>query len=237
VRWVRYSGFYSGADLLGACLASYEMLDGSTVTSCNGGLSGLGETGDARVPKLIGVGCVDMNLVVDLPTLEAHPGYSDFWSLVQSDMTQCTRITLTEDQMEALRGEVGASSMCGTSAAAAAAAAEDEEKGEDDDDAGAAIGAVVAIVLIGGGIVAGICVYKKTCGKAKEAPPAATPAPTVSATAQPGAAYGAAVPQAAAQPTVVMAGTQMTQPMAVAQGVVVGMPNQPAAIPMGQVMA
>ena len=50
MRWVRYSGFYSGADLLGACLASYEMLDGSTVTSCNGGLSGLGEASCPLLP-------------------------------------------------------------------------------------------------------------------------------------------------------------------------------------------
>ena len=47
---MRYSGFYSGADLLGACLASYEMLDGSTVTSCNGGLSGLGEASCPLLP-------------------------------------------------------------------------------------------------------------------------------------------------------------------------------------------
>ena len=62
-------------------------------------------------------------------------------------------------------------------------------------------------------------------------------APSLFGGMAPAAAQPGMTPGIAGQPTVVMAGTQMTQPMAVAQGVVVGMPNQPAAIPMGQVMA
>ena len=67
------------------------------------------------MPKLIGVSCVDMNLVVDLPTLRNTVGYADFWSLVQSEMTACPRNSLTERQMETLRAEVGASTVCGSS--------------------------------------------------------------------------------------------------------------------------
>ena len=33
-RWVEYADWYTGETLLGACLASYEMLDGSTTASC-----------------------------------------------------------------------------------------------------------------------------------------------------------------------------------------------------------
>jgi len=78
------------------------------------------------VPKLIGVGCVDMNLVVDLGpklgqpgypeagTLRAHPEWDTFWAKVESDMAVCPRIELTKGQMETLRGEAGgASAMCG----------------------------------------------------------------------------------------------------------------------------
>ena len=71
MRWIEYDDWYTGERLLGACLASFEKESVGAATSCNGGLSGLGETGDARVPKLIGVGCVDMNLVVSLTDLKA----------------------------------------------------------------------------------------------------------------------------------------------------------------------
>ena len=67
------------------------------------------------MPKLIGVSCVDMNLVVDLPTLRNTVGYADFWSLVQSEMAACPRNSLTERQMETLRAEVGASTVCDSS--------------------------------------------------------------------------------------------------------------------------
>ena len=113
LRWTKYNDYYTGQELLGACLASFELESSGAKTSCNGGLSGLGEQGDSRVPKLIGVGCVDMNLVVDLPTLESHAGYADFWAKVQNDMKACPRKSLTVDQMETLRAEAsGASARC-----------------------------------------------------------------------------------------------------------------------------
>jgi len=126
LRWTLYNDYYTGQQLLGACLASFELESANSATSCNGGLSGLGENGDSRVPKLIGVGCVDMNLVVDLGpelgqpgypeagTLRAHPEWDTFWAKVESDMAVCPRIELTKGQMETLRGEAGgASAMCG----------------------------------------------------------------------------------------------------------------------------
>ena len=77
VRWIQYADYYTGATLLGACLASFEKESHTSPTSCNGGLSGLGEQDDARVPKLIGVGCVDMNLVGSLEQLALQPEYTD----------------------------------------------------------------------------------------------------------------------------------------------------------------
>ena len=114
LRWTLYNDYYTGQELLGACLASFELESANSKTSCNGGLSGLGEQGDTRVPKLIGVGCVDINLVVDLPTLRAHPGFDDFWAKVQQEMKACPMVKLEEGQMETLRNEAGGTSaMCG----------------------------------------------------------------------------------------------------------------------------
>ena len=114
LRWTLYNDYYTGQELLGACLASFELESANSKTSCNGGLSGLGEQGDTRVPKLIGVGCVDMNLVVDLPTLRNHANFTDFETKMEQEMKACPMVELTEGQMETLRNEAGGTSaMCG----------------------------------------------------------------------------------------------------------------------------
>lgn len=91
-----YNDAITGTKLLAACMAGYEMLDGSTATSCEGGLQGLGEAGDARTPQLLGVGCIDMNLVVSLDVLEADPNYADFQTEMERQSKLCPRATVTE---------------------------------------------------------------------------------------------------------------------------------------------
>jgi hypothetical protein len=114
-----YNDAITGTKLLAACMAGYEMLDGSTATSCEGGLQGLGEAGDARTPQLLGVGCIDMNLVVSLDVLEvispnhllpsyslqASPpnlleqgrtDYADFQTEMERQSKLCPRATVTE---------------------------------------------------------------------------------------------------------------------------------------------
>jgi len=49
---------HTGTELLAACLPAYALLQEGGATSCDGGLAGLGEAGDARIPELIGVACV-----------------------------------------------------------------------------------------------------------------------------------------------------------------------------------
>ena len=243
VRWVRYNDYYTGTELLGACLASFEKESATAATSCNGGLSGLGETGDARVPKLIGVGCVDMNLVVDLPTLEAHADYGAFRSLVAAEMAECSRISLTEDQMETLRAEVGAYSVCGTGTSGGASSGEDACEAytrlgfnatacelfdcccdgvcEDDDDVVGAIVGILFFLCICGSICAGVF-FLCTRMNRRAAPPPTAPQPGVQmppmgrpAVAQP-QAYGA-------QPMAYGAQPMAAQPMAMATAV----PMQP----------
>ena len=94
--------------------------DGSTATSCEGGLDGLGEPGDKRVPNLLGVGCIDMNLIVDLNVIQARDDWGDFEARINSEMAACPRITLTELQLETLRVNVGPESVCDAAAYEAA---------------------------------------------------------------------------------------------------------------------
>ena len=187
MRWIRYEDYYTGTELLGACLASFEKESATSATSCNGGLSGLGETGDARVPKLIGVGCVDMNLVVDLPTLEAHPEYSAFWSLVQSEMSACPRLTLTEDQMETIRANTGSDSVCDAARVSMSPPPPPSAPGGGDGATGAIVGAIIGVLLVGGIGVGAFCLCKSKGRKSQ--PPSgshAQPQPVVQMQAQPG---------------------------------------------------
>ena len=178
LRWVRYNDYYTGQELLGACLASFELESSGAQTSCNGGLSGLGDVGDSRVPKLIGVGCVDMNLVVDLPTLESHTGYNDFWTKVQNDMKACPLKELTEAQMETLRSEAGGeSSKCNS----VRSAHNDTDCHDDCEDAGEAIGAIIGaivpvVIIASVGFAIFRVVRARMAAKAAAAPPAAQPA-------------------------------------------------------------
>lgn len=119
-RWVGYTDILSGEYLLTGCMAAFETLDGSTATSCEGGLDGLGEPGDKRVPHLLGVGCIDMNLIVDLNVIQARDDWGDFEARINSEMSACPRITLTELQLETLRVNVGAESVCDAAAYEAA---------------------------------------------------------------------------------------------------------------------
>ena len=95
-RWVTYEDWLSGTELLGACMAAYEKVGGGT--SCEGGLDGLGESGDGRTPTLLGVSCIDMNLVVSLETIRNRPDWGDFDARMRSDAQKCPRVTLTELQ-------------------------------------------------------------------------------------------------------------------------------------------
>ena len=130
-RWVGYTDILSGEYLLTGCMAAFETLDGSTATSCEGGLDGLGEPGDKRVPHLLGVGCIDMNLIVDINVIQARDDWGDFEARINSEMSACPRITLTELQLETLRVNVGPESVCDAAAYEAAAVACSDQTDEE----------------------------------------------------------------------------------------------------------
>ena len=199
-RWVRYNDYYTGKELLAACLASFEK-PASAATSCNGGLSGLGEAGDCTVPKLLGVGCIDMNVVVDLDVLQDHTGYAAFNSAVEADMAACPRLSITEDQLQTLRALTGASSVC---AASPSTCDEIPSPGGatnstgTEEAIGAAIGGAIGGIVVVLIIIGIICYCKK---KSASKPPAAAVAPPATQM-QSAQAYGgyAPQPQPVAQP-------------------------------------
>ena len=114
VRWTEYNDWFTGLPLLSACLAAYEKSNSAAATSCNGGLDGLGDHDDTSgtVPKLIGVACMDLSLIVSQATIMAHPQWPTFWSEVQSQMASCPRTVLQFEQLQNLRRQVSSASVC-----------------------------------------------------------------------------------------------------------------------------
>jgi len=116
-RWIEYPDFYTGTDLLAMCMAAYRKYDTGDANSCNGGTTAYGTGSSAsddwwKVPKLIGVACIDMSLVASDADLRAQSGWSAFESRIRTEQLYCPRRTLTEGQREALRRDVSLSAMC-----------------------------------------------------------------------------------------------------------------------------
>ena len=60
------------------------------------------------------VGCIDMNLVVALDTVRARDDWNDFDARVTSERAACPRVVLTEPQLETLRRGVSEAAVCGS---------------------------------------------------------------------------------------------------------------------------
>jgi hypothetical protein len=65
------------------------------------------------VPTLLGVGCIDMNLIVALDTVRARADWADFDARVTRERAACPRVELTEPQLETLRRSVSEAAVCG----------------------------------------------------------------------------------------------------------------------------
>ena len=66
------------------------------------------------MPTLLGVACIDMNLVVALDTVRARDDWPAFDARVTSERAACPRVTLTEPQLETLRRSVSEAAVCGS---------------------------------------------------------------------------------------------------------------------------
>ena len=62
---------------------------------------------------LLGVSCIDMNLIVALDTVRARSDWADFDARVKRERAACPRVTLTYAQLETLRRGVSEAAVCG----------------------------------------------------------------------------------------------------------------------------
>ena len=62
---------------------------------------------------LLGVACIDMNLIVALDTVRDRPDWADFDARVKRERAACPRVTLTYAQLETLRRGVSEAAVCG----------------------------------------------------------------------------------------------------------------------------
>ena len=91
VRWTRYEDAVTGTELLAACVPIFELANG--LSSCDGDGVAAGQWS-----KLLGVSCVDMNIIVDLPTLEAHAQYPQFKAAYEAATKTCPSIQVVANR-------------------------------------------------------------------------------------------------------------------------------------------
>eukprot|EP00397_Hematodinium_sp_SG-2012_P024952 GEMP01026029.1.p1 GENE.GEMP01026029.1~~GEMP01026029.1.p1 ORF type:complete len:678 (+),score=88.55 GEMP01026029.1:210-2243(+) len=82
-RWVAYADALTEEPLMSACLPAYR--DGI----------------------LLGVGCMDVNMMVRLSALQQKPEYPSFISQVQASSSKCAVFALPEDKLKEIREEAG----------------------------------------------------------------------------------------------------------------------------------
>ncbi|CEM35380.1 unnamed protein product [Vitrella brassicaformis CCMP3155] len=129
-RWILYSDAVTGTDLLAACTPTYDPREAGSELS-----------------SLVGVMCVDVNVIVSLDVLRLRSDYSAFISRVEADTVQCTPLfqglsgSLKESALEKVRQRL---------ASAGASSCEGFLDDTDDDGGGAgdAISAAVAIPIV-----------------------------------------------------------------------------------------
>ena len=79
LRWVEYTDIVTGTDLLAGCLPIFEIT--SSDTTCGAGAGG--DEGEDSA-HLLGVTCMDINMIADLPTLRQHAEYPAFRQQMQA---------------------------------------------------------------------------------------------------------------------------------------------------------
>ena len=108
VRWIEYEDSVTKTPLLAACLPVFELANGES--TCDGG------GGASQWSKLLGVSCVDMNIMVDLATLKAHAQYPHFKEAYEAATKTCPSIQLSDsvrEDMQARINQAGATCSAG----------------------------------------------------------------------------------------------------------------------------
>lgn len=82
-RWIEYEDAATGTDIVASCYPAYDR--------------------QRQAKQLYGVVCVDMSLIIDLPTLKSKSGYTEAQSELQKRMNECPAISLPEAELDRLR--------------------------------------------------------------------------------------------------------------------------------------
>merc|ERR1711988_938274 len=111
VRWSDYIDIISDVELLTATMPVYKVAPGETMCSDDDTDQ---DTDDESLAELLGVVAVDMNVITELEPMFDDPGCDTFWDKIIRDTCSCPRISLSHDQLEALRASTHGSEQCGT---------------------------------------------------------------------------------------------------------------------------
>lgn len=231
-RWTEYTDIFSKKKLLAACVAAFNKTSATAENSCNGGLDGIGDSGSPEVAQLLGVVCMDMDMIVPLDTLKSHSGYAAFDAEVTRERNACSRLTVSAQQLETIRAKVSRESVCDWTSHCAAVAGDQETNSA----AGTAalecaaeatdlpVGAIVGGAV--GGFVGLLCLLVCLCMAMRKKPAAQRPQ------------NGMPAQQQATQMSSAAPYGQPVQPVATAQPVVAqAQPMYPQQVPMGKVLA
>lgn len=92
VRWTEYEDAVTGTPLLAGCLPVYD------------------RTGP--IPELVGVSCMDLNVIVSLETLYQKPKYKEMWEAMEKLTKECPKIKYAASTLQQLRLRVSERSVC-----------------------------------------------------------------------------------------------------------------------------
>jgi len=92
VRWVEYADAISGTQLLAGCLPAYDR--------------------SQSIPVLIGVSCMDINVIISLDSLYTKPTYQEMRQKMEEVTKKCPTIRYAKNTLQQLRAQVSERSVC-----------------------------------------------------------------------------------------------------------------------------
>jgi len=92
VRWVEYTDAITGTQLLAGCLPAYDR--------------------SQSIPLLIGVSCMDINVIISFDTLMTKPTYQQMREKMEKVTKQCPTIKYAKNTLQQLRLQVSERSVC-----------------------------------------------------------------------------------------------------------------------------
>lgn len=92
VRWTQYEDSVTGQKLMTGCLPAYDR--------------------SKNVPELVGVSCMDINIIISNEELINKPTFSEMLTKMKSITSTCPKLNFGASTLQYLRQQVGSSSVC-----------------------------------------------------------------------------------------------------------------------------